>query len=202
MFWFNGGPGCSSFDGLMMEVGPWRMDGKGGFKVTEGGWEEYTTMVNVDQPAGTGFSYTSSNHYVHTLQEGTEQWIEFLRSFYKVFSEYKRMDTYLGGGSFAGQYIPHYAEALMSDLGVPLKGAAFGNGWIDACRQYISFLEFSVKVGILEENPDLYKDAKQKTDACMVKVTDREPINVPECETLLLDVTKVRQRNGEQKDVR
>ena len=29
----------------MMEVGPWRMDGKGGFRVKEGGWEEYTTMV-------------------------------------------------------------------------------------------------------------------------------------------------------------
>ncbi len=28
-----------------MEVGPWRMDGKGGFQVKEGGWEEYTTMV-------------------------------------------------------------------------------------------------------------------------------------------------------------
>jgi carboxypeptidase C (cathepsin A) len=41
----QGGPGCSSFDGLMMEVGPWRMDGKGGFGVKEGGWEEYTTMV-------------------------------------------------------------------------------------------------------------------------------------------------------------
>lgn len=41
----KGGPGCSSFDGLMMEVGPWRMDGKGGFKTMEGGWEEYTTMV-------------------------------------------------------------------------------------------------------------------------------------------------------------
>lgn len=29
----------------MMEVGPWRMDGKGGFQVKEGGWEEYTTMI-------------------------------------------------------------------------------------------------------------------------------------------------------------
>jgi len=29
----------------MMEIGPWRVDGKGGLKTTEGGWEEYTTMV-------------------------------------------------------------------------------------------------------------------------------------------------------------
>lgn len=28
-----------------MEIGPWRTDGTGGFKVVEGGWEEYTTMV-------------------------------------------------------------------------------------------------------------------------------------------------------------
>jgi carboxypeptidase D len=29
----------------MMEIGPWRVDGNGGFKTIEGGWEEYTTMV-------------------------------------------------------------------------------------------------------------------------------------------------------------
>lgn len=29
----------------MMEVGPWRTDGKGGWKVQDGGWEEYMTMV-------------------------------------------------------------------------------------------------------------------------------------------------------------
>jgi carboxypeptidase D len=70
----------------MMEIGPWRIDGKGGFNVIEGGWEEYTTMVYgecfpmcpsgesnllhvVDQPAGTGFSYTSTDRYAHTLTE-------------------------------------------------------------------------------------------------------------------------------------
>ena len=41
----QGGPGCSSFDGLMMEVGPWRTDGKGGLKTADGGWEEYATVV-------------------------------------------------------------------------------------------------------------------------------------------------------------
>ena len=28
-----------------MEVGPWKVDGKGGLKTVEGGWEEYTHMI-------------------------------------------------------------------------------------------------------------------------------------------------------------
>jgi carboxypeptidase D len=28
-----------------MEIGPWRVDGKGGLKTVEDGWEEYTHMV-------------------------------------------------------------------------------------------------------------------------------------------------------------
>lgn len=70
----------------MMESGPFRADGSGGLKLIEGGWEEYTTMVfgettsmlrgnnrtnaqTVDQPAGTGYSYTSTDRYVHELTE-------------------------------------------------------------------------------------------------------------------------------------
>ena len=45
IFWFNGGPGCSSFDGLMLESGPLRTDGKGGLKLIDGGWDEYATLV-------------------------------------------------------------------------------------------------------------------------------------------------------------
>ena len=41
---FQGGPGYSSFDGLLMEIGPWRMDEEG-MPRTVGGWEEYMTMV-------------------------------------------------------------------------------------------------------------------------------------------------------------
>ncbi|KAF7352316.1 Carboxypeptidase [Mycena venus] len=204
MFWFNGGPGCSSFDGLMMEVGPWRMDGKGGFNVAEGGWEEYTTMLYIDQPAGTGFSYTSTDKYVHTLEEASSQFIEFMRNFYKVFPEYHDMDTYLGGESYAGQWIPYFADAILnSDIGIPLRGAAIGNGWIDARRQYASYIDFAVKVGILEENSEDWKKAKRRTDECMAdiaQITSPEPITAPKCEGLLLDVTAVRQKvvNGRE----
>ncbi|KAJ7167745.1 Alpha/Beta hydrolase protein [Mycena filopes] len=198
MFWFNGGPGCSSFDGLMMEVGPWRMDGKGGFKTAEGGWEEYTTMVYIDQPAGTGFSYTSTDKYVHTLEEAASQLIEFMRNFYKVFPEYEFMDTFLGGESYAGQWIPYFADAILnSNIGTHLRGAAIGNGWIDARRQYPSYIDFAVKTGILEENSDAWKRARERTDECMADIaqlTSPEPITARKCEGLLLDVTSVREK--------
>ena len=73
----------------MMETGPFRPDGNGGLQTIEGGWEEYTNVVFgehtytilssylflksapclVDQPAGTGYSYTSTDRYVHELTD-------------------------------------------------------------------------------------------------------------------------------------
>lgn len=203
IFWFNGGPGCSSFDGLMMEVGPWRTDGKGGFQVQEGGWEEYATMVFVDQPAGTGFSYTSTDHYVHLMDEAQKQFLQFLQQFYKVFPEYQRMDTYFAGESFAGQWIPYFADTLLSStLNVPLKGIAIGNGWIDPKKHYQSYLDYSVKMGILEENSAPWKEAKQATDKCMEAVKkDPDLMAINECQNLLLDVTKVREKKLHGKDM-
>ncbi|KAH9943181.1 alpha/beta-hydrolase [Epithele typhae] len=202
LFWLNGGPGCSSFDGLMMEVGPWRVDNKGGLKFASGGWEEYTTVVYVDQPAGTGFSYTSSNRYDHELPEASAHFVEFLRNFYKVFPEYQDVDAYIAGESFAGQYIPYFADAILnSDLKISLQGAAIGNGWMDARRQYPAYLDYALKHGLLDEASENYKTSKAVVDNCEAKMktyTDHEPVHVDVCETIIMTVLsdKNRKLNG------
>lgn len=198
LFWFNGGPGCSSFDGLMMEIGPWRVDGKGGLQFQEGGWEEYTNVIYIDQPAGTGFSYTSTDKYVHELSEATNQMIVFWNNFYQVFPELLTMDTYIAGESFAGQYIPYFAQAMLdSPLKIPIRGAAIGNGWMDGRHQYPGFLQYGVKHGLLEENSDNWKAAKKVTDDCIAeldgKYKDSSPINTDNCEQILFSVLKGRE---------
>jgi carboxypeptidase D len=107
----------------------------------------------VDQPAGTGYSYTATDSYVHELTDAAAQFLAFLDNFYAVFPELRTMDTYLAGESYAGQYIPYFADALLNatSLGVPLRGAAIGNGWMDGRRQYPSFLEYALKHGLVKE---------------------------------------------------
>ncbi|PPQ63138.1 hypothetical protein CVT24_005778 [Panaeolus cyanescens] len=200
IFWFNGGPGCSSFDGAMMEIGPWRWDGKSAndFFVQPGGWEEYSTLVFVDQPAGTGFSYTATDKYVQTMDVAQKQFIEFLTNFYQVFPEYQNMDTYLAGESFAGQWIPYFADAILnSRLSVPLKGVAIGNGWMDSRSQYPAYIEYAVTTGLFEDNSDPWKAAKKEVDSCnaeLEKLKDSNPMLIKSCQQVLRSIMSVRNR--------
>lgn len=62
--WLNGGPGCSSFTGLLMELGPCNAAPFNGSKGPHTEWNEWSwnnnsTMVFLDQPIGVGYSYTS-----------------------------------------------------------------------------------------------------------------------------------------------
>jgi carboxypeptidase C (cathepsin A) len=64
--WLNGGPGCSSFGGMLLENAPVTIphyeSGKlhsptsPHFIPNEYSWTQHTHMLYVEQPAGTGFS--------------------------------------------------------------------------------------------------------------------------------------------------
>ncbi|KAJ0336300.1 hypothetical protein COL922a_008133 [Colletotrichum nupharicola] len=59
-FWLNGGPGCSSFIGLVQENGPFTWFPSAYRPVYNiYSWSLLSNMLYVDQPAGTGFSVGS-----------------------------------------------------------------------------------------------------------------------------------------------
>lgn len=48
------------------------------------------------------------------------------------------------------------ADAILSsNLNIPLRGAAIGNGWMDARRQYPAYLDYAVKHGIIEAGSEV-----------------------------------------------
>lgn len=93
VIWLNGGPGCSSMDGALMEVGPYRTKNDQTLEYNEGSWDEFANMLFVDQPVGTGFSYVNTDSYIHELGEMSAQFVIFLEKFFELFPEYENDDV-------------------------------------------------------------------------------------------------------------
>ena len=58
LFWFNGGPGCSSLLGALYEHGPFVInDAFASVIYNQYGWNQKANVVYIESPAQVGFSY-------------------------------------------------------------------------------------------------------------------------------------------------
>lgn len=93
VIWLNGGPGCSSEDGALMEIGPYRLKDDHTLVYNDGSWTEFANVMFVDNPVGTGFSYVSTDSYLHELDEMANQFVIFLEKWFALFPEYEHDDV-------------------------------------------------------------------------------------------------------------
>ncbi|CAF4081806.1 unnamed protein product [Adineta steineri] len=171
VIWLNGGPGCSSSIGAWMEIGPFRFQDENTMIENDGSWHLYTNLLFVDQPVGTGFSTIDTDSFIRELDEMANQFLSFLDQYIKVFPELLENDIYLAGESFAGQYIPYIAKAILEQRSaLKLRGLLIGNGLIDPVTIYKSYLPFAVANNLIIKNSNLY---------------DRINIEVKQCEEAL-----------------
>ncbi|KAL4814016.1 pheromone-processing carboxypeptidase kex1 [Aspergillus spinulosporus] len=196
IIWLNGGPGCSSMDGALMEIGPYRLKDNETLEYNEGSWDEFANLLFVDQPVGTGFSFANTNSYLHELDEMAAQFITFLEKWFAVFPEYERDDIYIAGESYAGQYIPYIAKAIQdrnedihekhsSSARWNLRGLLIGNGWISPAEQYPAYLSFAYEEGLVEEGSKLGKELEALLSVCKSKMETGLKISITACENVL-----------------
>lgn len=95
VIWLNGGPGCSSEDGALMEIGPYRLKDRENLTLNDGSWNEFANLLFVDNPVGTGFSYVDTDAYIHELDEMADQFVTFLEKWFALFPEYEQDDVRL-----------------------------------------------------------------------------------------------------------
>jgi len=93
VIWLNGGPGCSSMDGALMEIGPYRVRDNGKLEYNNGSWDEFANLLFVDNPVGTGFSYVNTDSYISELDQMTDQFLIFLEKWFALFPEYEHDDV-------------------------------------------------------------------------------------------------------------
>ncbi|CAG8514841.1 9698_t:CDS:10 [Paraglomus brasilianum] len=195
VIWLNGGPGCSSMDGLFLEVGPWRMNADLTLRPEYGSWDMFANVLYVDQPVGTGFSTVDTNGYVSNMTQITDHFMKFLDEFFAVFPEYSRDEIYITGESYAGVYIPYFASAILKrnkkkttqiDLIYDLKGIAIGNGWIDPVAQYEAYYSFADINGLIEG--EAKEKVKKTLENCQRLQKTKVYIHEPDCEMILQDI--------------
>ncbi|CAI5760214.1 unnamed protein product [Candida verbasci] len=165
-FWFNGGPGCSSMEGALMENGPFKVKSdSSGVYPNDGSWHKVSNMVYVDQPGGVGLSTTDK--YYSDLNQVRDYFLKFLQSYFEIFPEDSTKDIYLAGESYAGQYIPYIADGVMkSEFSHKLKGLLIGNGSVSPIQQSLSFLPLYIKLGLFSKDSYGYDIVREKHDKC------------------------------------
>ncbi|KAF2861342.1 alpha/beta-hydrolase [Piedraia hortae CBS 480.64] len=115
LIWLNGGPGCSSLEGLLQEIGPflWQY---GTFRPVQNpwAWTDLTNVVFVEQPAGTGFSQKRGTPTATSEEETSAQFLGFWKNFIDTFSLHNRK-IFIAGESYAGYYVPYIADAMHNE---------------------------------------------------------------------------------------
>ena len=80
-------------DGALMEIGPYRLKDDHTLRYNEGSWDEFTNVLFIDNPVGTGFSYVNTDSFIHELTEMAKQIVTFLEKFFTLFPEYEDDDV-------------------------------------------------------------------------------------------------------------
>ena len=130
VLWLNGGPGCSSMDGLFLELGPLRVapgspNGKARLERRPSSWHRAAHALFLDQPVGTGFSRTSGRSYCRDDACIVNQFETFLARFVRSYKHLVMKDDktsvpiFFAGESHAGHYIPHLAKWLADHGSTP-----------------------------------------------------------------------------------
>lgn len=199
--WLNGGPGCTSLLGLIMEHGPFTVkdsaNGNDGFTFVRNkySWSEEADIIYVEQPIRTGFSLASQNaQKIRNEKNIAHDFTNFIRSFITIFKEYQGVPLFIAGESYAGFYVPwiskHILQLKHSDKKsdretialINLQGIAIGNGAIDYAIQEPSYAEYAYYHGLiplqtktrLEEEWNRCMDSLQEDGERFITVGDFE----------------------------
>uniref|UniRef100_A0A8C7RJR0 Carboxypeptidase n=1 Tax=Oncorhynchus mykiss TaxID=8022 RepID=A0A8C7RJR0_ONCMY len=150
VLWLNGGPGCSSLDGLLTEHGPFLIQNDGmSLEYNPYSWNMIANMLYLESPAGVGYSYSDDSNYTTNDTEVSMNNFLALKEFFKAFPEYIKNEFFLTGESYGGIYIPTLAERVMEDASMNLQGIAVGNGMSSYEMNDNSLVYFAYYHGLL-----------------------------------------------------
>lgn len=166
--WLQGGPGATSLFGLFTENGPLKVR-NGKFERRKYNWALSHNMIYIDNPVGTGFSFTNdSKGYCTNENQVGEQLYSLLIQFFHLFPELQQSKFFVTGESYGGKYVPALAYTIhkknpTAKLKINLKGVAIGNGLSDPIHQLL-YGKYLYQIGLIDWNQaKVFEQYEQKT---------------------------------------
>ncbi|KAK2379154.1 serine carboxypeptidase [Trifolium repens] len=162
MLWLTGGPGCSSFSGLVYEIGPITFE----IKEYDGSvpslvsrpqsWTKICSIIFVDLPLGTGFSYAKNLTAHRSDWKLVHHAHQFLRKWLIDHSEFLSNEFYIGGDSYSGIHVPAIVQEISNgneeglQPSINLQGYLLGNP-ITTRREKNDRIPYAHGVGLISD---------------------------------------------------
>jgi len=156
VIWLQGGPGGSSLFGQFVESGPYALSLDNKPTPRSITWQKWAHIAYVDNPVGTGFSYTNSPDGVCQDQDCVGRNLDsFLDAFYAAYPQYKENPLIIAGESYAGKYVYAFGAAVQSRAergadAVNFYGIAIGDGLSDPITQIQGYADLFYNWGIVD----------------------------------------------------
>ncbi|XP_021952134.1 venom serine carboxypeptidase [Folsomia candida] len=160
ILWLNGGPGTSSLFGLFVENGPFKINLQGFLEQRQYAWTMTHSLLYIDNPVGTGFSFTDDarGYSKNQVDIGTNLF-QGIQQFFRAFPEYAERDFYIAGESYAGKYVPSVCLKIhlenrkkgRNHIKINLKGMMIGSGFFDPLTQN-EYGEYLYHMGLIDDN--------------------------------------------------
>ncbi|XP_066259824.1 venom serine carboxypeptidase-like [Euwallacea similis] len=154
LLWLQGGPGVTSLYGLFTENGPFLVQNDT-LLLREYSWHKNYSVLYIDQPIGTGYSFSNGSLVNNQTQVG-EHLYSALYQFFTVFSELQNNSFFISGESYGGKYVPAISYTIhkknpSSALFINLQGIIIGNGLSDPEHQF-KYGELLYQLGLIDQN--------------------------------------------------
>jgi carboxypeptidase C (cathepsin A) len=205
--WLNGGPGISSMIGLFTDMGPFNLKKNGNnleLNLNEmSSWSRLSNILLIDQPVGTGFSYSESQDEIPKNQkEVSYQFYKFIQAFFLEHPDMNERDFYLLGENYAGKFIPDIVDKILIENQkiknkessfkhiIDIKKIAIGNGLYDTKYQRSSRKDLAKGINLLSE----YDDESQYdflTQQCEYELANKSPNANSQCNKIMDYLEKI-----------
>ena len=146
--WFAGGPGSSSSNAILSELGPFYANSTGQLVTNPYSWNSNANILFIDNPIGTGLSHGAFDDLAQTENDVAVAMVNFFTTWISLppFQSLAGRDIYIAGVSYGGHYVPYIANALrkLNNPKIKIVGASIGNGLINSADQFPSYTTYAM----------------------------------------------------------